>query len=242
MQALAHFGSLPAGVDLIVMRQEKMSAAKIADIAAKVSAAGAASGASSLISQPQPLSDSSKVHSHVSSQPLHAHLSSLHINEVRSEAALPSQASLSVPPPQQQHVPPAPNAIPSPWVKNFDPASGRHYYCNSQTNESVWNIPLLEAQSVTPQHQQNFTSQNHGLPSGSQTPFVWKWENDEGTGWVTFEAFEANLLEAAFQRKEGSVQHPQRPWLFNFKDMSQTNVSTGGRRAIRREAAMAKKP
>ncbi len=34
MQALAQFGSLPAGVDLIVMRQEKVSAAKVAQIAA----------------------------------------------------------------------------------------------------------------------------------------------------------------------------------------------------------------
>jgi hypothetical protein len=42
VQALAQFGSLPAGVDLIVMRQEKVSAAKVADIAAKVSAAAAA--------------------------------------------------------------------------------------------------------------------------------------------------------------------------------------------------------
>ena len=42
MQALAQFGSLPAGVDLIVMRQEKVSAAKVAATAAKVSAAGAA--------------------------------------------------------------------------------------------------------------------------------------------------------------------------------------------------------
>jgi len=39
VQALAQFGSLPAGVDLIVMRQEKLSAAKIAATAAKVSAA-----------------------------------------------------------------------------------------------------------------------------------------------------------------------------------------------------------
>ncbi len=42
VQALAQFGSLPAGVDLIVMRQEKVSAAKVAATAAKVSAAGAA--------------------------------------------------------------------------------------------------------------------------------------------------------------------------------------------------------
>ncbi len=42
MQALAQFGSLPAGVDLIVMRQEKVSAAKVAATAAKVSAAVAA--------------------------------------------------------------------------------------------------------------------------------------------------------------------------------------------------------
>ena len=39
VQALSQFGSLPAGVDLIVMRQEKMSAAKVADTAAKVFAA-----------------------------------------------------------------------------------------------------------------------------------------------------------------------------------------------------------
>ena len=39
---MAQFGSLPAGVDLIVMRQEKVSAAKVAATAAKVSAAGAA--------------------------------------------------------------------------------------------------------------------------------------------------------------------------------------------------------
>jgi hypothetical protein len=45
VQALAQFGSLPAGVDLIVMRQEKVSAAKVADIAAKVSAAAAAAPA-----------------------------------------------------------------------------------------------------------------------------------------------------------------------------------------------------
>ena len=42
MQALAQFGSLPAGVDLIVLRQEKVSASKIAATAAKVSAAAAA--------------------------------------------------------------------------------------------------------------------------------------------------------------------------------------------------------
>jgi hypothetical protein len=48
VQALAQFGSLPAGVDLIVMRQEKMSAAKVAATAAKVSAAGTAPFASPL--------------------------------------------------------------------------------------------------------------------------------------------------------------------------------------------------
>jgi hypothetical protein len=42
VQAMAQFGSLPAGVDLIVMRQEKVSAAKVASTAAKVSAAVAA--------------------------------------------------------------------------------------------------------------------------------------------------------------------------------------------------------
>ena len=42
MQALAQFGSLPAGVDLVVMRQENVSAAKVAATAAKVSAAVAA--------------------------------------------------------------------------------------------------------------------------------------------------------------------------------------------------------
>jgi hypothetical protein len=42
LQALEQFGSLPAGVDLIVMRQERTSAAKVAATAAKVSAAGAA--------------------------------------------------------------------------------------------------------------------------------------------------------------------------------------------------------
>jgi hypothetical protein len=41
VQALAQFGSLPAGVDLIVMLQEKVSASKVAATAAKVSAAGA---------------------------------------------------------------------------------------------------------------------------------------------------------------------------------------------------------
>jgi len=45
VQALAQFGSLPAGVDLIVMRQEKLSAAKIAATAAKVSAAASHSHA-----------------------------------------------------------------------------------------------------------------------------------------------------------------------------------------------------
>jgi hypothetical protein len=49
VQALAQFGSLPAGVDLIVMRQEKVSAAKVADIAARVSAAAAAALAQSAV-------------------------------------------------------------------------------------------------------------------------------------------------------------------------------------------------
>ncbi len=42
MQELAQFGSLPAGVELIVMRQEKVSATKVAATAAKVSTAVAA--------------------------------------------------------------------------------------------------------------------------------------------------------------------------------------------------------
>ena len=42
MQALSPFGSLPAGVDLIVMRQEKISAAKVAATAAKVVSASSA--------------------------------------------------------------------------------------------------------------------------------------------------------------------------------------------------------
>ena len=49
VQALAQFGSLPAGVDLIVMRQEKMSAAKVAATAAKVAAAGTAPFVSPLV-------------------------------------------------------------------------------------------------------------------------------------------------------------------------------------------------
>jgi hypothetical protein len=40
--AFAQFGSLPASVDLIVMRHENTSAAKFTATAAKVSAAGAA--------------------------------------------------------------------------------------------------------------------------------------------------------------------------------------------------------
>ena len=46
VHALAQLGSLPAGVDLIVMRQEKVSAAKVAATAAKVSAAASHSPAS----------------------------------------------------------------------------------------------------------------------------------------------------------------------------------------------------
>jgi len=41
VQALSQFGDLPANVDLIVMRQQKMSVAKAAVIAAKATAAGA---------------------------------------------------------------------------------------------------------------------------------------------------------------------------------------------------------
>jgi hypothetical protein len=45
VQALAQFGSLPVGVDLIVMRQERTSAANVAATAAKVSAASASAAA-----------------------------------------------------------------------------------------------------------------------------------------------------------------------------------------------------
>jgi len=271
VQALSHFGSLPTGVDLIVMRQETMSAAKVADIAAKVSAAGASLSTSSLIARPHASSDSSKAHSHALSQPLHSHISSLHISEVRLKAALHTQAAYSFLSPQPQqpqhqhavHVPPqpalhAPSPLPPPWIESFDAGSGRVYYANPQTGASTWERPQAAAHSVAPQPSPSAAlhhvhpAQSHAslqmasaahvqpmLPASAATisAFVWKWENDEGNKWMVFDAFEADLLEAAFQRNEGSVQHPRRPWLFNLKDMTQTNVDTNGRRSITRSSA-----
>jgi serine/threonine protein kinase len=35
-----------------------------------------------------------------------------------------------------------PNALPAPWIENFDPASGRPYYTNKETGQSDWNHPF----------------------------------------------------------------------------------------------------
>jgi len=64
---------------------------------------------------------------------------------------------------------------------------------------------------------------------------MWRWENDAGTEYVPFDASDSRFLEQAFQRQEAVVHHATKPWLFDLKQMTQTNKNSNSRRGIRRE-------
>lgn len=67
---------------------------------------------------------------------------------------------------------------------------------------------------------------------------VWKWENDVGTEWKTFDSADASFLEEAYQRNEKNIKHPSRPWIFNLAEMTQTNTNSNSKRCIRRDVPL----
>ena len=70
---------------------------------------------------------------------------------------------------------------------------------------------------------------------------VWSYESDDGSEWKIYAPAETAILDAAFlQMQLGAshlFNHPSRPWQFDLKLMTQTNVNTQSSRGIRFEAA-----
>ena len=65
---------------------------------------------------------------------------------------------------------------------------------------------------------------------------VWKFENDDGSAFISFAIEDCALLERAYSQMNSStlIQHPDKPWHFNLCQMTQSNTVTGSRRHIQR--------
>jgi hypothetical protein len=70
---------------------------------------------------------------------------------------------------------------------------------------------------------------------------VWSYESDDGSEWEIYDPAKTAMLDAAFSQMQLGASHlfthPSKPWQFDLKFMTQTNVNTQSSRGIRFEAA-----
>jgi hypothetical protein len=62
----------------------------------------------------------------------------------------------------------------------------------------------------------------------------WEWESDDGKMFNQFQPDDARWLEEKFNNDSTNFNHHSKPWNFDLASMIQTNITTKGRRSIRR--------
>ncbi len=189
---------------MIVMRQEKTSAAKVAATAAKVITAGAAPGTSTALHQALP---------HASYQPPPGPPKAAGIQSHQYSVPYAS------PPQYQPPSSPQPAAFTSALHQalphaSYQPPPGPPKAAGIQSHQ--YSVPYASP------------------PAPPVHAVKWKWESDDGQSFNDFSLELCKILEQQFKSGQTQYEIPEKFWRFDFKRMIQTNTRTGSSRGIRR--------